>query len=120
MADPSEINCRQLVPYPVLRCTCAYGCDVLALELGDQLGETLRVSLNSDGREDSGDVLLRRRGVATLDEEEVCCEVLHFGWRRCQQLILATGARTTFSAIERRRRLLTCVVGVGEQGLQSI
>lgn len=56
----------------------AYGVDVLALELGDEGVETLRVGLNSNGREDTGDISGGRGLVATEGEEEVCCEVLHF------------------------------------------
>lgn len=56
----------------------AYGVDVLALELGDEGVETVRVGFNSNGREDGGDVSGGRGLVATEGEEEVCCEVLHF------------------------------------------
>jgi hypothetical protein len=61
----------------------AYLLEILALELGDQGGETLIVSLDSDGLEDLLDVLLGGGGVATDGEEEVCCEVLHLEccWR---------------------------------------
>ena len=55
----------------------AYLLEILALELGDQGGETLIVSLDSDGFEDLLDVLVGGSGVASDGEEEVCCEVLH-------------------------------------------
>lgn len=56
----------------------AYGVDVLALELSDEGVKALRVGLNSNGREDGGDVRGGGGLVATEGEEEVCCEVLHF------------------------------------------
>jgi hypothetical protein len=56
----------------------AYGVDVLALELSEEGDETVRVSLNSDGAEDSSDVGGGWALVATEGEEEVCCEMLHF------------------------------------------
>jgi len=56
-----------------------YLVDVLALKLRDELVKTLLIGLNSNGFENSLDVVGRRGGVATETEEEVCCEVLHFG-----------------------------------------
>jgi hypothetical protein len=70
--------------------------DVLALKLGDELVETVGVSLDTNGFEDSlfycqtlnaasmGKTAYLnigggRRGVATKAEEEVCSEVLHCG-----------------------------------------
>lgn len=55
-----------------------YGVDVLALELGDELGEALVVGLNANGLKDGLDISGGWGGVATDGEEEVCCEVLHF------------------------------------------
>ena len=76
-----------------------YLVDVLALELGDELVETIGISLNADGVQDALeiislvgseaiscstmrshlDVLGGRGGVSTEAEEEVCREVLHCG-----------------------------------------
>lgn len=53
--------------------------DVLALELLDELVEALRVGLNANGLENGLDIGGGWGGVATDGEEEVCCEVLHFG-----------------------------------------
>jgi hypothetical protein len=59
----------------------SYLVDVLALELTDELVETLAVSLNADRLEDLLDVAGGRRGVTTKAEEKVCRKVLHFdGW----------------------------------------
>lgn len=55
----------------------AYLLEILALELRDQGGETLIISLNSDGRENGLDILLRGRGLVADGQEEVSCEVLH-------------------------------------------
>jgi hypothetical protein len=54
-----------------------YGVDVLVLELREKGGESLIVSLNSDGLEDSLDAGSGWSGAAERDEE-VCCEILHF------------------------------------------
>lgn len=56
-----------------------YFLEVLAVELRDELGEALLISFDADGLEDGLDIVLRRRGVSAEGEEEVCCEVLHFG-----------------------------------------
>lgn len=50
--------------------------DVLALELREELLQTLVVSLNADGLEDALDVLCAWAGVATEAEQEVCCEAI--------------------------------------------
>jgi len=55
-----------------------YLVDVLALELRDELVETLLVGLNTNRLKDSLDVVSGRRGVTTESEEEVCSQVLHF------------------------------------------
>lgn len=52
---------------------------VLALELSDDLLEAVGVSVNADGGEDLLDVGGRGGLVASEGEEEVSCEVLHFG-----------------------------------------
>lgn len=56
-----------------------YLVDILALELRDELVEALLVGFNTDRFEDSLDVFGGGRGVTTESEEEVGCEVLHFG-----------------------------------------
>jgi hypothetical protein len=56
----------------------SYLVDVLALQLGDELVQTLIISLNTDRFEDLLDIAGGRRGVATKAEEEVSCEMLHF------------------------------------------
>lgn len=60
-----------------------YLVDVLALELRQELGQAVIISLNANGAEDRLDVGSGGRGVATEGEEEVSCEVLHFEgfWR---------------------------------------
>jgi hypothetical protein len=55
-----------------------YLVDVLALKLGDQGVETVRVDLSTNGLKDGGDVLGGGGGVATEAEEEVSSEMLHF------------------------------------------
>ena len=55
-----------------------YLVDVLALELRDELVETLLVGLNTNRLKDSLDVVSGRGGVTTESEEEVCSQVLHF------------------------------------------
>ena len=62
-----------------------YLADVLALELAEERFETLLVSFDADCAENALDVVSGRRGVAGEAEEEVCCEMLHFGWC-CQML----------------------------------
>ena len=57
--------------------TKTYSVDILALELGDQLLETVILSLNANGRENLLDISGRRGGVATDLEEEVCSEMTH-------------------------------------------
>lgn len=54
-----------------------YSVDILALELRDQLVETLLVGLNADSGEDLLDVGARRGGVTADLEEEVCSNVTH-------------------------------------------
>jgi len=56
----------------------AYSLEILALELGDEFGESFAVSLDADGFEDLSDILLGRRRVSTEGKKKVCCEVLHF------------------------------------------
>jgi len=46
--------------------------DVLALELGKELVETLSVGLNTNGSEDLLDVAGRWGGIASQVEEKVC------------------------------------------------
>lgn len=55
---------------------CPYLVDVLALELGDELLETLSVWVDADGLEEFGDVFGARTVVATEAEEEVCSEAI--------------------------------------------
>lgn len=55
----------------------SYLLDVLALELGDELIETIAVGLNANGFKDFLDIRCGWRGVAGEVEEEVCCQVLH-------------------------------------------
>jgi len=55
-----------------------YLVDVLALELGDELVETLLVGLNTNRLKDSLDVVGGGSGVTTESEEKVCSQVLHF------------------------------------------
>ena len=57
--------------------TKTYSVDILALELGDQLLETVILSLNANGRENLLDISGRRGGVATDLEEEVSSNVTH-------------------------------------------
>lgn len=57
---------------------CAHLVDVLALELREELGETLLIGLDADGLEDGLDVLSGGGGVATELEKEVSGQVLHF------------------------------------------
>lgn len=52
--------------------------EVLALELGDDLLETVTLSVNADGGEDGLDVVGRGGLVASKGEEQVGGEVLHF------------------------------------------
>ena len=55
-----------------------YLVDVLAVELREELLDTVVVSLNTNGREELSDVLGAGAAVATNGEEEVSREVLHF------------------------------------------
>jgi hypothetical protein len=57
----------------------SYLVDVLAVELLQQLVETLLVGLDADGAENLLDVIGGGRGVAGQAEEKVGCEVLHCG-----------------------------------------
>jgi hypothetical protein len=52
--------------------------EILALQLRNELGETLLISLDSDRLENGSDVLGGWGRVATEGEEKVCSEVLHF------------------------------------------
>ena len=52
--------------------------DVLALELGEELGETLLLGLDTNRLKDGLDVLSGGRGVAAELEKEVSGQVLHF------------------------------------------
>ena len=54
--------------------------DVLALELRDELVETLVIGVNTNGRENTLDISGRGGSVASEGEEEVGCHVLHFEW----------------------------------------
>lgn len=53
-----------------------YLADVLALELGDELLETLSVWVDADGLEKFGDVFSAGALVSTEAEEEVCSEAM--------------------------------------------
>lgn len=55
---------------------CPYLVDVLALELGDELLETLSIWVDADGLEEFGDVAGAGAVVATEAEEEVCREAM--------------------------------------------
>lgn len=55
---------------------CPYLVDVLALELGDELLETLSVWVDADGLEEFGDIFGAGAVVATEAEEEVCSEAI--------------------------------------------
>ena len=57
-----------------------YLVDVLALELRDELVETLVIGVNTNGRENTLDISGRGGSVASEGEEEVGCHVLHFEW----------------------------------------
>jgi hypothetical protein len=56
-----------------------YRADVLALKLAEKGLETLLISFYADCAENALDVVGGWRGVATEAEEEICCEMLHFG-----------------------------------------
>ncbi len=56
----------------------AYGVDVLALQLGDELLKTVVIGLDSDGFENLLDICGRRRGIAAQVEKKVSSEMLHF------------------------------------------
>lgn len=73
---------------PVLRVSCSYLVDVLALELGEELLETLVISIDTDGFEEFGDVFGAGALVSTKAEEEVCCEAVELV-RRVQNESLA-------------------------------
>lgn len=62
--------------------------DVLAFELGDELLEALLIGVNTDGREDGLDIVARGGVVASKDEEEESCEVLHFEICFCAKKLL--------------------------------
>ena len=51
--------------------------DILALKFGKELAETFLISINADGRENTLDILGRRRGITGKAEKEISCEVLH-------------------------------------------
>jgi hypothetical protein len=81
LLEPSEINYSNVsvsIHVPLSE-RIAYFVDVLALELGDEGGETLIISFDTDRFENALDILGRRGGVSTEGEEKVSCEVLHFG-----------------------------------------
>ena len=52
--------------------------DVLALELRDELVETLVIGVNTNGRENALDISGRGGSVASEGDEEVGRQVLHF------------------------------------------
>jgi len=52
--------------------------DVLALELRDELLETLLIGVDTDGGEDTLDIVGGGGLVASEGDQEVSCEVLHF------------------------------------------
>ena len=54
-----------------------YFLDILAFKFRDQLVQTLFVSVDTNGFENTLDVGRRWGGVASKAEEEVSCEVLH-------------------------------------------
>jgi hypothetical protein len=64
-------------PTPAVAQNPAHLVDVLALELGDELVELLRLGLDADGLEEGRDVRGGGGGVAAELEEEVGGEVLH-------------------------------------------
>lgn len=82
LAEPAAISCKRCQVWDSVVCSAprsiSYLVDVLALELGDELVETLAIGLNSNGREDRLDVGGRGLLVASELEEEVSCDVLHF------------------------------------------
>lgn len=72
---------------PVLRVLCSYLVDVLALELGDELLETLVISIDTDGIEEFGDVFGAGALVSTKTEEEVCSEAVDW-LKKCKMRVL--------------------------------
>ena len=83
LLEPSAINYPEilavhLILHCILYCAVAYLLEILALKLGDESGEALIISFDTDGFENGLDVLLGRRRVAAEGEEEVGCEMLHF------------------------------------------
>lgn len=61
-----------------MHCVVAYLLDVLALKLGEELAQTVGVSIDTDGGEDLLDVRGRGRLVASEVKQKVSGEVLHF------------------------------------------
>jgi len=79
LAEPSVMSCEWCVsnyPVDILHKSGSYLVDVLALELGEKLLETLSVCVNTDRFEEGGDVFGAGALVATEAEEEVCCEAV--------------------------------------------
>ena len=60
-------------------CGIAYFLKVLALQLLNEGRKALLIGVNSHGFEKGLDVIFGGRRVSTKGEEEISCEMLHFG-----------------------------------------
>jgi hypothetical protein len=60
-------------------CSATYDIDVLPIKFLQQLRETITICINPDGFEHTFDIVFGGAGVAGEAEEEIRCEVLHFG-----------------------------------------
>ena len=79
LLEPSEISYGRsqfTISFALMMLVSTHLVDVLALELGEELLQTLVISLNANGLEDVLDVLRTWAGVATEAEKEVCCEAV--------------------------------------------
>ena len=88
--------------------------DILALELRDELPETLLISLNANGTEDLLDIVSRRGGVATDLEEEVCSEMTHLSGT--EGLVSSCSSESTRVPLD----ALSCSVKVESRGKPQI
>ena len=58
----------------------SYLLQIFALELTEELFQAVTIGLDANGFKDFSDIGGRRAGVSAEAEEEVSCEMLHFGF----------------------------------------
>jgi len=97
----------------------SYLLQILVLELTEELFQAVTLGLDANGSKDFSDIGGRGVGVSAEAEEEVSCEILHFGFLEdskslCQQVLRKHGGAKGSKAVKRT------LMWIEEQENQSI